>query len=195
MATRVDTLEPIPIPAPERPPERKLSPAEWAKKNLFSTWYNGVLTVGFGLLLGWAAFRVLQFVFVDARWEIIERNLRLLLVFRFPREETWRLWTALAVLAASVGLGAGAAAKLRAAEVAEGRAAPPARYLAVRRVAPPGSAPEALPGLPPPRPRAASRPHRRRARRTPRERRGPSTAATSPRAGNGRRGAAAGCAR
>src|SRR6266508_2780258 len=136
MATRVDTLEPIPIPEPERPPERKLSPAEWAKKNLFSTWYNGVLTVGFGLLLGWAAFRVLQFVFVDARWEIIERNLRLLLVFRFPREETWRLWTALAVLAASVGLGAGAAAKLRAAEVAEGRAAPLARYLAVRRVAP-----------------------------------------------------------
>jgi hypothetical protein len=94
MATRVDTLEPVPVPEPERPPERKLSPSEWAKENLFSSRLNGALTVVFGLLLGWAVFRLLQFVFVDARWEIIERNLRLLLVFRFPREETWRLWTA-----------------------------------------------------------------------------------------------------
>jgi general L-amino acid transport system permease protein len=136
MATRVDTLEPVPIPEPERPPERRLSPSEWARENLFSTWYNAVLTVVFGLLLGWAAFRVLQFVFIDARWEIIERNLRLLLVFRFPREETWRLWTALLILAASFGVGAGAAATVRAAEVAEGRATPPGRHMAVRRVAP-----------------------------------------------------------
>ena len=136
MATRVDTLEPVPIPEPERPPERRLSPAEWARQNLFSTWYNGVLTVVFGLLLGWVIFRLLQFVFLDARWEIIERNLRLLLVFRFPREETWRLWVALGVLAASFGLGAGAAATVRAAEVAEGRAAPTAPYLTIRRVAP-----------------------------------------------------------
>jgi general L-amino acid transport system permease protein len=136
VATRVDALEPVPVPEPERPPERKLSPSEWAKENLFSSWLNGALTVAFGLLLGWAVLRFAQFVFVDARWEIIERNLRLLLVFRFPREETWRLWTALAILAASFGLGAGAAATMRAAEVAEGRAAPPQRYLPIRRVAP-----------------------------------------------------------
>jgi general L-amino acid transport system permease protein len=136
MATRVDTLEPIPVPEPERPPERKLSPIDWVRQNLFSTWYNGVLTVVFGLLLGWATFRLLQFVFVDARWEIIERNLRLLLVFRFPREETWRLWAALGVLAASFGLGAGAAATVRAAEVAEGRAAPAPPYSSLRRVGP-----------------------------------------------------------
>ena len=136
MATRIDALEPVPVPEPERPPQRRLSPSEWARENLFSTWYNGVLTVVFGLLLGWAIFRLFQFVFLDARWEIIERNLRLLLVFRFPREETWRLWTALALLAASFGLGAGAAASMRAAEVAEGRAPPPARHLALRRVAP-----------------------------------------------------------
>jgi general L-amino acid transport system permease protein len=134
MATRVDTLEPV--PEQERPPERRLSPSEWAKENLFSTWFNSLLTVLFGLLLGWATVRLFQFVFIDGRWEIIERNLRLLLVFRFPREETWRLWTALAVLAASFGLGAGAAAAMRAGEVAEGRATHPPRYSALRRVAP-----------------------------------------------------------
>ena len=137
MATRVDTLEPLPTPEPERPAERRLSPREWARKNLFSSWFNTLLTLAFGALLAWALFRAAQFVFVDARWEVIERNMTNLMVSRFPRDELWRVWGALFVLAASLGLGAGAAASLRRAEVEEGRAPPPAaRYEAVRRSAP-----------------------------------------------------------
>ena len=135
-ATRIDTLEPIPVPEPERPSARRLSPQEWAKENLFSTWYNGLLTVVFGALLAWAAYRVGKFVFMDAEWEIVDRNLRNFLVFHFPRGELWRLWGALLVVAAAVGLAAGAAATKRAAEAKEGRAPPPSRYLLGRRIAP-----------------------------------------------------------
>jgi general L-amino acid transport system permease protein len=136
MATRVDTLEPLPAPEPERPPARRLAPREWVRENLFSGPFNSALTVVFGLLLGWALFRAAQFVLVDARWEIVERNLTNLMVSRFPRDELWRVWAALYVLAASFGLGAGAAAVLRREEVAEGRAPRPGRQLALRRVTP-----------------------------------------------------------
>jgi general L-amino acid transport system permease protein len=139
MATRVDTIEPIPVPEfePERPPTRPLTPQEWARENLFSTWWNALLTVVFGAALAWALYKVGRFVFFDAEWAIVERNLRNFMVFHFPRAETWRVWAALFVLAGAVGLGAGAAATRRETEVAEGRA-PPAggRYLLVRRVAP-----------------------------------------------------------
>ncbi|MDQ4082709.1 MAG: amino acid ABC transporter permease, partial [Actinomycetota bacterium] len=135
--TRVDTLEPIPVPEREPPPKRRLPPGQWAKENLFSTWYNGALTVVFGALAAWALYRVGRFVFADARWEIVERNITNVMVFHFPRGEFWRLWAALFVLAAAVGLGAGAAARKRAVEVAEGRAPETsARFTLARRMAP-----------------------------------------------------------
>jgi general L-amino acid transport system permease protein len=147
MATRVDTLEPIPVPEPELPPVRQLGPRAWAKENLFDGPWNTVLTIIFALLLLWPfEFPVgqrgvtpwlLEFVFIDAQWEIVERNIRNFVVFHFPRAETWRLWVALFVLGAAVGLGAGAAATKRAREVEEGRAPPgTSRYMLVRRVAP-----------------------------------------------------------
>jgi general L-amino acid transport system permease protein len=137
MATRVDTLEPIPVPEPERPPTRRLTPQEWVRENLFSTWWNGLLTVVFGAALAWALYKIARFVFFDAEWEIVERNLRNFMVFHFPREETWRVWAALFVVAGAVGLGAGAAGTRREVEVAEGQApAGGGRYLLVRRIAP-----------------------------------------------------------
>src|SRR5918999_3519699 len=136
MAIRVDALEPIPTPEPERPPEQRLTPAEWVRENLFSSWFNTLLTLVFALLLGWAIFRAAQFVFFDARWEVIERNMTNLMVSRFPREELWRVWAALFVLAAALGLGTGASNSLRRAEVEEGRAEPAPRRDALRRAAP-----------------------------------------------------------
>ena len=136
-ATRVDTIEPIPVPEPEGPPARRASPREWVRENLFSTWYNGALTVVFGALLAWVLYRVGTFVFVDADWEIVRRNLRNFMVFHFPRSEFWRLWGGLFLVAAVVGLGAGAASRKRAAEVEEGRARPAASsFLLARRIGP-----------------------------------------------------------
>ena len=136
-ATRVDTFEPIPVPESEGPPLRRLGFREWARRNLFPDWWNSVLTVVFGALAVWALYRVGRFVFFDARWEIVERNITNFMVFHFPREELWRVWTALYLLAAVFALAVGAAARKRAVEVEEGRtAATASRYLAARRLAP-----------------------------------------------------------
>ena len=77
------------------PTTTTIGPARWARENLFSTWYNSMLSLLFGALLGWAALRGLRLVFVTARWEIIRVNLTSLLVGLFPRDELWRPWTML----------------------------------------------------------------------------------------------------
>ncbi len=137
MATRVDTLEPMPgpEPEPEGPPGRKLTPREWMRANLFGSKLDTVLTVLFGLILLWLAYRIGRFVFVDARWEVVERNITNLMVGSYPRDEIWRLWAALFVLAAFLGWGAAAIGMQRRREVAEGRARPLAKG-GVRRLVP-----------------------------------------------------------
>ena len=135
MATRVDTLEPVPVP--ELPPERRLPPKEWVRENLVGTWFDTLLTIVFGLLVVWLLYRLGRFVLVDARWEIIDRNITNLMVSRFPRDELWRVWAALVVLAASLGFGVGTTAAARRRGIEEGRAAAvPERASALRRAGP-----------------------------------------------------------
>jgi general L-amino acid transport system permease protein len=136
MVTRVDTLEPLPAPEPDRPPGRRLSPREWMRQNLFGSALDTVLTVIFAVILAWIVYRVGKFVLADARWEIVERNITNLMVGSFPREEFWRLWAALFVLAAAFGFGMGAIGARRRREVEEGRALRAQRGLALRRVGP-----------------------------------------------------------
>ena len=113
MAISTDTLEPLPLPEP--PVERRLPPREWVKENLLYPWHNAVLTVVFGGFLGWALFRALRFVFVSGRWEIVRRNLTNFMVALYPRDQLWRVWTALFILVFALGLriGAGAAGRVR----------------------------------------------------------------------------------
>jgi general L-amino acid transport system permease protein len=134
VTTQIDALEPL--PRPERPPERRLPPRQWLRENLFGSVFDAVLTVVFGVFLAFVAYRVCKFVFVDADWEIIRRNLTTLMVGSFPRDELWRIWAALFVLAASLGFGAGAVGKQRRREVAEGRAQPAPKGTGARRLAP-----------------------------------------------------------
>jgi general L-amino acid transport system permease protein len=117
--------EPVaPLPEPE-PPVRGLTPRQWLRTNLFSSPANAVLTVVFGALVGWAAYRLARWVFVTADWAIVRVNLRLFMVGLFPADELWRLWASGFVLAAVLGLAAGAlaaASAQRAVEVGEGDA-------------------------------------------------------------------------
>ncbi|MGH8896727.1 MAG: amino acid ABC transporter permease [Egibacteraceae bacterium] len=105
--------EPIPVPE-EEPRVRAASPAQWVTQNLFSTWYNAVLTVVFAAMLGWVAFKAARFVFVTGRWEIIRVNLTTAMLGPFPRGELYRVWIAVFLIAATVGVSVGVS--LRAAE-------------------------------------------------------------------------------
>jgi len=86
------------------PPTERYTWLGWVQKNLFSTWYNALLTV---LSLG-LVYAILKpftiWLLTQARWEVIEVNIRLLMAGQYPLEQLWRAWLCLHLLAAIVGL-------------------------------------------------------------------------------------------
>jgi general L-amino acid transport system permease protein len=96
--------EPVVQVAPTRPP---LTPGEWVRRNLFSSWFNGLLTIVTATLVVLFAFQLLRFVFVSADWSVLRANLRVYMVGRFPEEEIWRVWAVAFFLTMLVGLSRG----------------------------------------------------------------------------------------
>ena len=92
--------------ASERPPETKLTPGQWARKNLFSTPWNSAVSLLFGAGLVYLLVGVVGF-FITADYEIIRVNLANFVVGRFPREQLWRPVLATGFLSGAVGLIAG----------------------------------------------------------------------------------------
>jgi general L-amino acid transport system permease protein len=108
-----DPLDLFPQPASpdaEETPWRptKLTPREWARENLFSNWWNTLLTLVFGAVFLYLGYRTVRFVFFTADWEIVRVNLTNFMLGRFPRDEIWRVWVSAYALIAAVGLTAGA---------------------------------------------------------------------------------------
>jgi len=58
----------------------------WMRRNLFRSVTDSLLTVVSATILGAVLIQVFQFVFLNGRWEIIQVNLKILLVGRFPEE-------------------------------------------------------------------------------------------------------------
>ena len=86
------------------PPDMRISPSSWLRKNLFNTWYNGLVTliaVVVGAILIYYGGR---FVFVTGQWEAIRRYLTLLMIGVFPRSEIWRLVAQMYIVASAIGL-------------------------------------------------------------------------------------------
>jgi general L-amino acid transport system permease protein len=79
----------------------------WLRKNLFSTWYNSILTVICLVLLFWIIQAVVIWATTQAQWAVIQVNLRLFLVGRYPQNEYWRIWIVLAIAATLGAINAG----------------------------------------------------------------------------------------
>ena len=84
------------------------SPKEWVKANLFSGVLNTVLTLVFGLIGLYLAFRTAKFVFTTARWEPVRANVELFMIGLFPRVERTRLIVQAFLMATGIGLLVGA---------------------------------------------------------------------------------------
>ncbi|AHJ31413.1 amino acid ABC transporter permease [Nodularia spumigena CS-584] len=69
----------------------------WLRKNLFSSWYNSLLTVVCLLVLFWMVWGLLNWAITQAQWTVIWVNLRLFLVGRFPQTLYWRVWIVVAI--------------------------------------------------------------------------------------------------
>lgn len=87
--------------APSREPA---TPGEWIRQNLFSSIFNGTLTILSALAVGYFGFQLLRWVFVSADWLVVKANLRIYMVGRFPLEEVWRVWASAYLVAFLAGL-------------------------------------------------------------------------------------------
>lgn len=97
---------------PMAPPVR-LGLLSWIRKRLFATWFDGIVTLLFGIGVAWGLWQVLEWALVDtvleaesgaacrevsgACWAVINARGRLILFGLYPYEEHWR--SALACLA------------------------------------------------------------------------------------------------
>ena len=91
---------------------------DWARKNLFNTWYNTLLTLALAALTLWVLQALVRGL-LGADYEIIRANLRLFLIGGFPADQVWRIWLSTYILALMGGLVGGSlagAARDRAAE-------------------------------------------------------------------------------
>jgi general L-amino acid transport system permease protein len=93
----------------------------WLRHNLFRGPVDGVVTVLAGALSAWVLYKSIRFVFVTGRWDIIETNLKLLMIGRFPAVHVLRLAVCLVALSAWAGLLAGI---ISARQVRAGRVSP-----------------------------------------------------------------------
>ncbi len=87
-----------------QPPRLTVGPIAWLRKNLFSTWYNALLTLlALGLL--YALLRpAIHWGLTEARWGVIEANLTLFMIGQYPRDQLWRIWLTIYMLAGLIGL-------------------------------------------------------------------------------------------
>lgn len=87
-----------------RPPRTSIGMFGWLRENLFSTWYNALLTFG-SLGLIYVALRgLLTWAFTKARWDVVTTNLWLFMVGPFPRDQVWRAWACVIVVILLGGL-------------------------------------------------------------------------------------------
>lgn len=86
-----------------RPPAA-LGPAHWLKKNLFSTWYNTLLTIASAALIFVVVRGVITWVFFVADWSPVTHSLKLFAAGLYPIEEIWRIGVILAVVSFLAGL-------------------------------------------------------------------------------------------
>jgi general L-amino acid transport system permease protein len=93
------------------PPLAQVGAIAWVRKNLFSNWFNTLLTVVLVLVIGRTLVGFLYWATTHAKWQIIPANLSLFFVGRYPASQIWRIWVVLALIAALGGVSWGVLAR------------------------------------------------------------------------------------
>ncbi len=98
MSTGTDSLE---------PPRTQVGILGWLRKNLFSSWFNGILTLIALWFIYVIASGVITWALTGAQWAVISENLRLFMVGPYPPDQVWRVWLVLFLVSLLFGLSAG----------------------------------------------------------------------------------------
>ena len=88
------------------PPIERIPILRWLRQNLFSSWFNAILTIVAAAVIFTVVFGLLRWA-VGARWEVIPANLKLLLVGTYPPQYLWRVWIGVYIISFLLGLSGG----------------------------------------------------------------------------------------
>lgn len=91
------------LPASSRMPPAPPGPIVWARQNLFSNWFNSLLTLLSLALILWAGGGFLRWAVFQADWRPVVSSPMLYLVGQYPRQELWRIGACLALASALLG--------------------------------------------------------------------------------------------
>lgn len=86
--------------APPAPP----GPQEWLRKNLFSNWFNALLTILSLAFLYFALANVIRWMFFTADWRPVTVSPLLYLVGQYPRDQLWRPGLSLLISVFLIGM-------------------------------------------------------------------------------------------
>ena len=89
------------------PTMTRLGPLRWLKENLFSTWYNTLLTLAALSLIYYVGGGLLVWALTQAKWAVIPANLQILMIGTYPIAQAWRVWMCLYLVCCLLGLSAG----------------------------------------------------------------------------------------
>lgn len=82
----------------------------WLRRNLFRSLWDSITSLVFGGISLWFIWVSIEFIFITGRWEIVEVNLKLFLVGRFPPELMWLIGASMVALAFWIAAVAGGSA-------------------------------------------------------------------------------------
>lgn len=93
---------------PSLPPPQPTSGAgAWLRRNLFNGIGNSIISIVTGIVVLWAGFSLLDWIFTEARWQLVWNNLRLLSLFTYPVELVWRPMLCVVLIMTLFGVSAG----------------------------------------------------------------------------------------
>ena len=90
-----------------RAPRPSLDLIGWFRQNLFSNWWNSLISIILLFLVFQTLSGLLNWLMTSDGWPAVANNVRLLLVGRYPPDQTWRPELVVAMIALLLGLSGG----------------------------------------------------------------------------------------
>jgi general L-amino acid transport system permease protein len=90
--------------APEMRPPEPPSAVAWARKNLFNSWFNGIVSIALLVAIAFATVAAVDWVVYKANWRPVAEFPFLYMVGQYPRDELWRIGLSMSLLAIAFGL-------------------------------------------------------------------------------------------
>jgi general L-amino acid transport system permease protein len=90
-----------------KPPKQTGGTIGWLRENLFSNWWNSLLSLVSIVFAVWIGYGLLSWIFLAKGWGVVSNNFRLLSVFTYPLELLWRPFACAMLLMLLLGLSAG----------------------------------------------------------------------------------------